>query len=175
MVNQEKYSDLVIEAGSEKVKFFGHKIILSTRNAQLESMIDDALNNTISLPNIPANTMPFILEFIYTSKLTTLPENIFDLMSCAHELGLFQIVDICREYIEDNGVPLLNCGEIKLNANESTISPQNKKRLEIVRESLSNVEITIKNIEETLNSLNVKLENASVKKRKAAPNNNNNK
>ena len=166
MVNQEKYSDLVIEVGSDKTKFFGHKIILA-RNAQFEVLIDQSENNTISFPCIQACVMPYILEYLYTGNLSTLPENIFELISTTHELGLSQIVEICKEYIEDNGIPIPNCGEIKLGVNENIISPQNKKRLEIVRESLFNVENGIKNIEETLNNLNLKLESATVKKKRA--------
>lgn len=150
LVNNPKYSDLIINVGNQK--FHGHKAIIAARNENLAALIEQAGNaNEIEITQIPPASFKHLLDFLYTGTFSVRNDNVYEVMQSANQLNIQQAVDICREYIDDHGIPIVST----IPAVEAESS---SKRVLDVKESLLNVEMGIQNVETALEILNRKLE-----------------
>merc|ERR1711862_270966 len=96
---------------------------------QFKSMVNDSKYSDFKI----------ILEFLYTGKLPIDSSSVFEVMHAAQSLNLSQAVDICKEFMDDFGVPVTIDESIE--TTESFID---------IKESLLNAEKNIQNVESVL-------------------------
>ena len=147
MVNDSKYSDFTIKVGNES--FAAHRAILAARSENFAAEIDiagDSREMIIDSKIATPLAIKIILEFLYTGKLPIDSSSVFEVMHAAQSLNLSQAVDICKEFMDDFGVPVTIDESIE--TTESFID---------IKESLLNAEKNIQNVESVLDILNQKL------------------
>ena len=98
----EELSDFKIICDGQE--FPCHKLILSSRSDVFKAMFHSDLKidedeSTLTIPDIPADTMKVFLKFIYTDEVKT--ENIdLDLLIAADKYNIKKLVNICWKHLE---------------------------------------------------------------------------
>lgn len=158
IVNNPKYSDLTISVGEKT--FHAHKAIIAARNENMAVLIEqsrDSNHISIDAKHISPNSFQSLLEFLYSGVISVTNENVFELMEAANQLNIQQVVDICRGFIDDHGIPVTII-------QHSARSEPTTTKFKDVKETLINVESGIQSIESALEILTRKLERVAAMK-----------
>ncbi|RHZ44594.1 hypothetical protein Glove_718g30 [Diversispora epigaea] len=101
LINNPIYSDLRI-LSEDKVILYGCRSILAARSVVLDRLLFNGMKETkqneIKFPEIKADAIKIILEFLYTGEINELdltPENVIDAF---HAADYFQLIDL-QDYI----------------------------------------------------------------------------
>ena len=159
LVNDVKYSDFTVCVGKEK--FAVHRAILSARSENFAAQIDQADESRelqIDENVASAGSVLSLLKFLYSGYLNLSGENVLDVMNAANNLNILQAVDLCREYLEEHGVPI----KVTEDGDEEDKN-ENTEKVRDVKESLVAAEASIQNVESVLDVLNRKLESVTAR------------
>ena len=155
LVGEAKYSDFVIVT-SDLQRIPTHRAILASRSPHFAALIEEAgeaREIEISGKHATPAAVRALLEFLYTGHLEVRNETIYDLMEAARRLHMTQALEICQEFVEDNGVPL------RLASQESGESgDEGLLRMRTLTEGIMSVESNLLEVESVLELLNEKLE-----------------
>ncbi|XP_048479515.1 actin-binding protein IPP isoform X3 [Plutella xylostella] len=97
-----RFCDIDLISGSTKVK--AHRVVLAASCAYFDAMFSVGLQESqkghVSLPSVPPDILPLIIDFIYTGEVLIDKATVQHLMIAADMLQLRELVRGCGEYLK---------------------------------------------------------------------------
>ncbi|KAL4705149.1 hypothetical protein ACJJTC_018720 [Scirpophaga incertulas] len=96
-----RFCDIDLISGKTKVK--AHRVVLAASCAYFDAMFNVGLEESqkrhVSLPSVPPDILPMIIDFIYTGEIVIDKTTVQHLMIAADMLQLRDLVTGCGEYL----------------------------------------------------------------------------
>ncbi|WAR00671.1 KLH31-like protein [Mya arenaria] len=91
---------------ADRKRIFGHRLVLATCSDYFyEQFIETpytAISAQLEIPDIRGDILEVLVEAMYTSRVKVESGNVDNLMSSAHYLGMFIIMDACESFLLDH-------------------------------------------------------------------------
>ncbi|KAG6457394.1 hypothetical protein O3G_MSEX010297 [Manduca sexta] len=96
-----RFCDIDLISGSTRVK--AHRVVLAASCAYFDAMfsvgLEESHKGLISLPSVPPEVLPLIIDFIYTGEIVIDKISVQNLLIAADMLQLRELVVGCGEYL----------------------------------------------------------------------------
>ncbi|KAG8178061.1 hypothetical protein JTE90_026014 [Oedothorax gibbosus] len=111
MLDNEEFTNLTLET-EDGGRFKVHLEVMFAKshyiNRLLEEASEDIMEEAITIPRISKDTLNAIIYFIYTQNLSVKDENVQNLNDAAQQLGISDVVQLCKLRMEKN-LTVENC------------------------------------------------------------------
>lgn len=108
LLDHEKFTNatLVTEDGGH---FKVHLEVLSGKSLYIRRPLEnETVSQEILIPGVSRGILEKVINYIYTDKLIPTDDNVTHLMDAAQQLGVLDILQLCKSYLGEN-LKLENC------------------------------------------------------------------
>ncbi|XP_028041645.1 actin-binding protein IPP-like isoform X2 [Bombyx mandarina] len=97
-----RFCDVVLISGEIQIE--AHRVVLAASCAYFDAMfsvgLEESQKNHVSLPSVPPNILPIIIDFIYSGEILIDKINVQPLLIAADMLQLKELIVGCTEYLK---------------------------------------------------------------------------